>query len=140
MQTGRHKGHRGPSITDKARTARAVAKAADLAPILAELRGGSAGEGADGGRGAPGRRQHREAAGVAWEGGSQLRIEVSLSGKTVRKITVIYAIRHQIRWLREPIAQREPPVRPAQGHSEAEQDNPSSIQGVALARAPCAIG
>jgi hypothetical protein len=47
MQTGRHKGHRGPSITDKARTARAVAKAADLAPILAELRGGSAGEGAD---------------------------------------------------------------------------------------------
>jgi hypothetical protein len=39
MQTGRHKGHRGPSIADKARTARAVAKAADLAPILAELRG-----------------------------------------------------------------------------------------------------
>ena len=38
MPTGRHLGHRAPSIADKARTARAVARAADLAPIIAELR------------------------------------------------------------------------------------------------------
>jgi hypothetical protein len=38
MPTGRHLGHRGPSIADKARTARAVAEAADLAPIIADLR------------------------------------------------------------------------------------------------------
>ena len=37
MPTGRHTGHRGPSIADKARTARAVARAADLAPIVKEL-------------------------------------------------------------------------------------------------------
>jgi hypothetical protein len=30
-------GHRGPSIADKARTARAVARAVDLSPIIAEL-------------------------------------------------------------------------------------------------------
>ena len=42
--------------------------------------------------------------------------------------------------VREPTAQREPPVRPPQGHSEAEQDIPSLIQRVALGRAPCAIG
>jgi hypothetical protein len=30
-------GHRGPSIADKARTARAVAQAVHLAPIIAEL-------------------------------------------------------------------------------------------------------
>jgi hypothetical protein len=34
MPTGRHLGHRGPSIADKARTARAVAEAADLTPNL----------------------------------------------------------------------------------------------------------
>jgi hypothetical protein len=50
-----------------------------------------------------------------------------------------HAIHPEIRSLREPIAQREPPVRPPQGHSEAEQDIPSLIQPVALARAPCAI-
>ena len=38
MPTGRHIGHRGPSVADKARTARAVAEAADLAPIIADLR------------------------------------------------------------------------------------------------------
>jgi hypothetical protein len=38
MLTGRHLGHRAPNIADKARTARAVAKAADLAPVIAELR------------------------------------------------------------------------------------------------------
>ncbi len=38
MPIGRHLGHRGPSIADKARTARAVANAVDLAPIVAELR------------------------------------------------------------------------------------------------------
>jgi len=31
-------GHRGPSIADRARTARAVAQAVHLAPIIAELR------------------------------------------------------------------------------------------------------
>jgi hypothetical protein len=31
-------GHRGPRIADKARTARAVARAVDLAPIIRELR------------------------------------------------------------------------------------------------------
>jgi hypothetical protein len=35
---GRHLGHRAPSIADKARVARAVAKAADIAPIIAEIR------------------------------------------------------------------------------------------------------
>ena len=38
MQSGRHLGHRGPSVIDKARTARAIAGGADLAPIIAELR------------------------------------------------------------------------------------------------------
>ena len=38
MPTGRHLGHRAPNIADKARTARAVAQAAGLAPIIAELR------------------------------------------------------------------------------------------------------
>jgi hypothetical protein len=38
MPTGRHLGHRAPNIAGKARTARAVAKAADLAPVIAELR------------------------------------------------------------------------------------------------------
>jgi hypothetical protein len=38
MPIGRHMGHRGPSIADKARTARAVAQAVHLAPIIAELR------------------------------------------------------------------------------------------------------
>jgi hypothetical protein len=38
MPTGRHLGHRAPNIADKARTARAVAKAAGLAPVIAELR------------------------------------------------------------------------------------------------------
>jgi Recombinase len=38
MPIGRHLGHRGPSIADKARTARAVANAVDLSPIIAELR------------------------------------------------------------------------------------------------------
>jgi hypothetical protein len=38
MPIGRHMGHRGPSIADKARTARAVAQAVRLAPIIAELR------------------------------------------------------------------------------------------------------
>jgi hypothetical protein len=37
MPIGRHMGHRGPSIADKARTARAVAQAVHLAPIIAEL-------------------------------------------------------------------------------------------------------
>jgi hypothetical protein len=37
MPTGRHTGHRGPSIADKARTARAVARAANLAPIVRAL-------------------------------------------------------------------------------------------------------
>jgi hypothetical protein len=37
MPTGHHTGHRGPSIADKARTARANQNAADLAPIIAEL-------------------------------------------------------------------------------------------------------
>jgi hypothetical protein len=38
MPTGRHLGHRAPNDADKARTARAVARAADLAPIIGELR------------------------------------------------------------------------------------------------------
>jgi hypothetical protein len=38
MPIGRHMGHRGPSIADKARTARANRTAADLAPVIAELR------------------------------------------------------------------------------------------------------
>jgi hypothetical protein len=38
MPTGRHLGHRAPSIADKARTARANRSAADLAPVIAELR------------------------------------------------------------------------------------------------------
>jgi hypothetical protein len=38
MPTGRHLGHRAPNDADKERTARAVARAADLAPIIAELR------------------------------------------------------------------------------------------------------
>src|ERR1700759_5685989 len=54
--------------------------------------------------------------------------------------SAVYAIHPQIRNVREPTAQREPPVRPPQGHSEAEQDIPSLIQRVALGRAPCAIG
>ena len=37
MPTGRHSGHRAPSTAGKARAARAVANAADLAPIIAEL-------------------------------------------------------------------------------------------------------
>jgi hypothetical protein len=37
MSPARH-GHRAPNIAAKARTARAVAKAVDLAPIIAELR------------------------------------------------------------------------------------------------------
>jgi hypothetical protein len=37
MSAARH-GHRAPNIAAKARTARAVAKAVDLAPIIAELR------------------------------------------------------------------------------------------------------
>jgi hypothetical protein len=39
MPTGRHTGHRAPSIADKARIARASRTAADLAPVIAELRG-----------------------------------------------------------------------------------------------------
>jgi hypothetical protein len=38
MPTGRHLGHRAPSIADKARIARANRTAADLAPVIAELR------------------------------------------------------------------------------------------------------
>ena len=38
MLTGRHLGHRAPSIADKARMARANRTAADLAPVIAELR------------------------------------------------------------------------------------------------------
>jgi hypothetical protein len=38
MPTGRQTGHRGPSIAGKARTARANRTAADLAPVIAELR------------------------------------------------------------------------------------------------------
>jgi hypothetical protein len=38
MPTGRHTGHRAPSSADKARTARANRAAADLAPVIAELR------------------------------------------------------------------------------------------------------
>jgi hypothetical protein len=38
MPTGRHLGHRAPSIADKARIARANRTAAGLAPVIAELR------------------------------------------------------------------------------------------------------
>jgi hypothetical protein len=38
MPTGRHTGHRAQSIADRARSARANQAAADLAPIIAELR------------------------------------------------------------------------------------------------------
>jgi hypothetical protein len=38
MPTGRHMGHRAPNTADKARTARAHRAAADLAPIIADLR------------------------------------------------------------------------------------------------------
>jgi hypothetical protein len=38
MPTGRHMGHRAPNIADKARIARANRTAADLAPVIAELR------------------------------------------------------------------------------------------------------
>jgi hypothetical protein len=38
MPTGRHLGHRAPSIADKARIARANRTAADLAPSGRELR------------------------------------------------------------------------------------------------------
>jgi hypothetical protein len=37
MPTGRQMGHRAQSSADKARTARAIAKAVDLAPIVREL-------------------------------------------------------------------------------------------------------
>jgi hypothetical protein len=37
MPAGRHTGHRAPNMAAKARAARAVAKAAELAPIIAEL-------------------------------------------------------------------------------------------------------
>jgi hypothetical protein len=39
MPTGRHTGHRAPNTADKARVARAVAKAANIAPIITEIRG-----------------------------------------------------------------------------------------------------
>jgi hypothetical protein len=61
-------------------------------------------------------------------------------GAQLARGAIIYAIHPEIRSLREPTAQREPPVRPPQGHSEAEQDIPSLIQRVALVRPPCAIG
>jgi hypothetical protein len=38
MPTGRHLGHRAPNTADVARSARANRTAADLAPIVAELR------------------------------------------------------------------------------------------------------
>jgi hypothetical protein len=38
MPTGRHMGHRAPNTADKARIARADRAAADLAPIIANLR------------------------------------------------------------------------------------------------------
>jgi hypothetical protein len=38
MPTGRHTGHRAPNTAYKARTARAATAAADLAPVIAELR------------------------------------------------------------------------------------------------------
>jgi hypothetical protein len=38
MPTRRHVGHGVPIIADQSRTTRAVAKAAELAPIIAELR------------------------------------------------------------------------------------------------------
>jgi hypothetical protein len=37
MPTGRHPGHRAPSSADRARVARAVARAANLAPVVKEL-------------------------------------------------------------------------------------------------------
>ena len=37
MPTGRHTGHRAPSIADQARVARANQTAAYLAPLIAEL-------------------------------------------------------------------------------------------------------
>jgi hypothetical protein len=37
MPAGRHIGHRAQNVADKARVARAVAKAADVAPIIAEI-------------------------------------------------------------------------------------------------------
>jgi hypothetical protein len=37
MPSGRHLGHRAPNVADKARVARAAAKAADVAPIIAEI-------------------------------------------------------------------------------------------------------
>jgi hypothetical protein len=40
MPTGRHLGHRAPNTADKARTARANRTAAELAPVIAELRAG----------------------------------------------------------------------------------------------------
>jgi hypothetical protein len=40
MPTGRHTGHRAPSIADKARSARANQVANELAPVIAELRAG----------------------------------------------------------------------------------------------------
>ena len=41
MPTGRHTGHRAPSIADKARAARANQVANELAPIIAELQAAS---------------------------------------------------------------------------------------------------
>ncbi len=38
MPTGRHMGHRPPSIADKTRIARANRTAAELAPVITELR------------------------------------------------------------------------------------------------------
>jgi hypothetical protein len=38
MPTGRHTGHRAPSIADKTRSARANKVANELAPVIAELR------------------------------------------------------------------------------------------------------
>jgi hypothetical protein len=38
MPSGRHTGHRAPNVADKARTERAVAKAMDLGPVVAEIR------------------------------------------------------------------------------------------------------
>jgi hypothetical protein len=40
MPTGRHLGHRAPNDADKERTARAVARAADLAPTVPTPAGG----------------------------------------------------------------------------------------------------
>jgi hypothetical protein len=38
MPVGRHIRHRAPNVADKARVARAVAKAVNIAPIIAEIR------------------------------------------------------------------------------------------------------